>query len=74
MSSLRPKKPPLYSSDEDSSGGTLRLVTMVSSGTVELSMLTISNYHEWSLVRKMSLGALGLWQAVEVEKVDHHKD
>jgi hypothetical protein len=74
MSSLRPKKPPLYSSDEDSSGGALRLVTMVSSGTVELSMLTISNYHEWSLVRKMSLGALGLWQAVEVEKVDHHKD
>jgi hypothetical protein len=74
MSSLGPKKSPLGSSDEDSSGGALRLVTVVSTGTVKLPMLMRSNYHDWLLIMKMSLEALGLWEAVEVDMADHCKD
>jgi hypothetical protein len=74
MSSLGPKKPPLCSGDEDSSGGAPRPVTMASTSTVELLMLTRSNYHDWSLVMKVSLDALGLWEVVEVDKADHCRD
>jgi hypothetical protein len=74
MSSLGPKKPPLGSGDEDSSGGAPRPVTVASTGTVELPMLTKSNYNDWSLVMKVSLEALGLWEAVEADKADHRED
>jgi hypothetical protein len=37
-------------------------------------MLMSSNYHDWSLIMKVSLEALGLWEAVEVDKADHHED
>jgi hypothetical protein len=47
---------------------------MASTNTIELSMLMRSNYHDWSLVKKVSLEALGLWEAVEVDKADHRKD
>jgi hypothetical protein len=74
MSSLGSKKPSLRSDDEDNSGSAPRLVTVVSTSTVELPMLMSSNYHDWSLVMKVSLEALGLWEAVEVDKADHHED
>ncbi|KAL6600448.1 hypothetical protein ACP70R_045248 [Stipagrostis hirtigluma subsp. patula] len=66
-----PKKP-------DDKGGVLspvaveRVVTF--GGTVELPMLTATNYHVWSLVMKVSLEALGLWHAVELDKVDRRED
>jgi hypothetical protein len=67
MSSLGPKKPPLGSGDEDSPSGALRPVTVASADTVELLMLMRSNYHDWSLIMKVSLEALGLWEAVEAD-------
>jgi hypothetical protein len=46
----------------------------VTGGTVELPVLTRSNYHEWSLVMKVSLEALGLWDAVVSGSVDRSED
>ncbi|WVZ51861.1 hypothetical protein U9M48_002964 [Paspalum notatum var. saurae] len=60
------------SSPPETSAATER--TTVSSGAVELPMLTRTNYHEWSLVMKVSLEALGLWKAVESEKVERRDD
>ncbi|WVZ93640.1 hypothetical protein U9M48_039605 [Paspalum notatum var. saurae] len=48
--------------------------TAMTSGAVELPMLTKTNYHKWSLVMKVSLEALGLWKAVESEKVERQDD
>ncbi|WVZ92074.1 hypothetical protein U9M48_038168 [Paspalum notatum var. saurae] len=56
----------------ESSGAAGR--TAVTSGAVELPMLTRTNYHKWSLVMKVSLEALGLWKAVESEKVERQDD
>lgn len=47
---------------------------MVHSGAVELPMLTRTNYQVWSLVMKVSLEALGLWGAVESDKVERRDD
>jgi hypothetical protein len=47
---------------------------VLNSGAVELPLLTKSNYHEWSLVMKVSLEAMELWDAVEVDCKDHAKD
>ncbi|WVZ93291.1 hypothetical protein U9M48_039285 [Paspalum notatum var. saurae] len=48
--------------------------TAMTSGAVELPMLTRTNYHEWSLVMQVSLEALGLWKVVETEKVERRDD
>jgi hypothetical protein len=74
MLSLGPKKLPLGSDDEDSLSGALCLVTVASGGTIELLMLMRSNYHDWSLVMKVSLEELGLWEAVEADKAEHRED
>ncbi|CAN6286494.1 unnamed protein product [Urochloa humidicola] len=74
MSSLGLKKPRLDLSGEDGSGSSLRPVAVASAGTVELPMLTRANYHDWSLVMKVSLEALGLWDAVEAAKPEHRED
>jgi hypothetical protein len=47
---------------------------VVGAGSVELSMLTRSNYHDWLLVMQVSLEALGLWDAVESDKVERRDD
>ncbi|KAL6639641.1 hypothetical protein ACP70R_023372 [Stipagrostis hirtigluma subsp. patula] len=46
----------------------------VTGGTVELPLLTRSNYTEWSLVMQVSLEALGLWAAVEKGGVERRED
>jgi hypothetical protein len=74
MLSLGPKNPSLGSDDEDSLSGALCLVTVASGGTIELLMLMRSNYHDWSLIMKVSLEALGLWEAVEADKAEHRED
>ncbi|WVZ50882.1 hypothetical protein U9M48_002089 [Paspalum notatum var. saurae] len=43
-------------------------------GVVEVPLLTRGNYHEWSLVMKVSLEALGLWHVVETDKVERRDD
>jgi hypothetical protein len=49
-------------------GEVSRPVMVVS--TVKLPVLTRTNYHDWSLVMQVSSDALGLWCAVEVDKVE----
>ncbi|WVZ88310.1 LOW QUALITY PROTEIN: hypothetical protein U9M48_034846 [Paspalum notatum var. saurae] len=48
--------------------------TAGTNGAIELPMLTRANYHEWSLVMQVSLEALGLWKAVQSEKVERQDD
>ncbi|WVZ88962.1 hypothetical protein U9M48_035429, partial [Paspalum notatum var. saurae] len=43
-----------------------RIIT--STNSVELPLLTKSNYHEWALVMQVSLEAMELWDAVEAER------
>ncbi|KAL6905380.1 hypothetical protein ACP4OV_002981 [Aristida adscensionis] len=45
-----------------------------SAGTIELPLLTKSNYHEWSLVMQVCLEAMGLWGAVESSKAQRRED
>jgi hypothetical protein len=58
------------------SGGSPQTVAVerVTGGTVELSLLTKSNYTEWCLVMQVSLEALGLWSVVETGKGEHRED
>ncbi|WVZ56302.1 hypothetical protein U9M48_006852 [Paspalum notatum var. saurae] len=58
---------------ESSKGGAVAVECAVA-GAVELPLLTRANYHEWSLVMQVSLEALGLWDAVESDKVERRDD
>ncbi|KAL6649615.1 hypothetical protein ACP70R_013839 [Stipagrostis hirtigluma subsp. patula] len=64
--------------DDDKKGGVSSPVAaervIANSGAVELPLLTKTNYHEWSLVMQVSLEALGLWHAVESDKVERRED
>ncbi|WVZ83513.1 hypothetical protein U9M48_030655 [Paspalum notatum var. saurae] len=58
-----------------SGGGAAGERVIATAGVVELSVLTRTNYHEWSLVMQVSLEALGLWDAVKSgDKVKRHED
>ena len=59
---------------DDGRGEPSRLVAVASAGSVEVPMLTRVNYHDWSLVMQVSLEALGLWDAVESDKVERRDD
>ncbi|KAL6633643.1 hypothetical protein ACP70R_026314 [Stipagrostis hirtigluma subsp. patula] len=74
--SSTPKTPVTGDKKGETSGGAPRTVAAerVTGGTVELPMLTKSNYHEWSLVMKVSLEALGLWAAVETGDAENRED
>jgi hypothetical protein len=58
------------------SGGLSQTVAAerVTGGTVELPLLTKSNYTEWCLVMQVSLEALGLWSVVETGKGERRED
>ncbi|XP_072146608.1 uncharacterized protein [Setaria viridis] len=71
MSSLGPKKPRI---DDDGSSSSPRPVVVASATTIELPLLTKTNYHEWSLVMQVSLEAMELWDAVEVVCKERAKD
>ncbi|KAL6622998.1 hypothetical protein ACP70R_032877 [Stipagrostis hirtigluma subsp. patula] len=45
-----------------------------SGGAIELPMLTTTNYHVWSSVMHVCMEALGLWGAVETDKVERRED
>lgn len=66
-----PKTP---KSGDCSGGGAAGERVTAHAGTVELPVLTRTNYHEWSLVMQVSLEALGLWHAVETDKVERRDD
>jgi hypothetical protein len=72
MSSPNPRTPPCGGSNEDSLGRASCTVAVTGAGSVELP--TRSNYHDWSLVTQVSLEALGLWDAVESDKVERRDD
>lgn len=59
--------------DSSNSGAAVERV-IANSGAVELPLLTRTNYHEWSLVMRVSLEALGLWDTVEKDKLEHRED
>jgi hypothetical protein len=58
------------------SGGLSQTVAAerVTGGTVELPLLTKSNYTKWCLVMQVSLEALGLWSVVETSKGERRED
>jgi hypothetical protein len=58
------------------SGGSPQTVAAerVTGGTVELPLLTKSNYTEWCLVMQVSLEALGMWSVVETGKGERRED
>lgn len=47
---------------------------IANSGAVELPLLIKTNYYEWSLVMQVSLEVVGLWYAVELDKVERRED
>jgi hypothetical protein len=58
-----------------SSGGTPHSVAAERvTDTVELPLLTKSNYTEWCLVMQVSLEAMGLWSVVETGKGERRDD
>ncbi|CAN6381799.1 unnamed protein product [Urochloa humidicola] len=76
MSTLGPKKPrlDLGGDADESSSNAPRVVAVASTDTVELPLLTKANYHEWSLVMKVPLEAMELWDAVEADCKECAKD
>ncbi|WVZ83191.1 hypothetical protein U9M48_030361 [Paspalum notatum var. saurae] len=60
--------------ESSAGGGAAAERAIVTFGAVELPLLTRTNYHEWSLVMQVSLEALGLWCAVETDKVERRDD
>jgi hypothetical protein len=58
------------------SGGSPQTIAAerVTGGTVELPLLTKSNYTEWCLVMQVSLEVLGLWSVVETDKGERRED
>jgi hypothetical protein len=63
-------------SNKGSSGGApcSGVVERVAAGTLEFPTLAKGNYHEWALVMKVNLEALGLWNAVESGSVERRED
>jgi hypothetical protein len=47
---------------------------VLNTGTVELQLLTKTNYHLWSMVMQVSLEAMELWDVVEAASKDRVKD
>jgi hypothetical protein len=72
MSAPIPMTPHCGGSNGDNLGEASCTVTVANTSSIELPMLTRSNYHDWSLVMQVSLEALGLWGAVESDKVERH--
>jgi hypothetical protein len=50
------------------------MVERAAAGTLEFPTLAKGNYHEWALVMKVNLEAMGLWNAVESSSVERRKD
>jgi hypothetical protein len=42
--------------------------------SVSLLILSHTNYHEWVLMMKVNLEAMGLWSAVQSSNVEHRED
>jgi hypothetical protein len=74
MSSPSTQMPYRGGSNKGSLGEASCTVAVASVGSVELPMLTRSNNHDWSLVMRMSLEALGLWDAMLVDKAEQRDD
>jgi hypothetical protein len=49
-------------------------VERAAAGTLEFPTLAKGNYHEWALVMKVNLEAMGLWNAVESGSVERRED
>ncbi|WVZ58939.1 hypothetical protein U9M48_009154 [Paspalum notatum var. saurae] len=60
--------------DASSSRGAVAERVVASTNSVELPLLTSSNYQEWALVMKVSLEALELWDAVAATCAERAKD
>jgi hypothetical protein len=71
--STPPKMPDI---NKGSSGGApcSGVVEHVTAGMLEFPTLAKGNYHEWALVMKVNLEAMGLWDAVESGSVEQRKD
>jgi hypothetical protein len=50
------------------------MVERAAASTLEFPTLTKGNYHEWALVMKVNLEAMGLWNAVESGSVERRED
>jgi hypothetical protein len=69
--------PPETPKSKKGSAGTAPCPVMVeraAASTLEFLTLVKGNYHEWALVMKVNLEAMGLWNAVESGSVERRED
>jgi hypothetical protein len=50
------------------------MVERAAAGTLEFPTLAKGNYHEWALMMKVNLEAMGLWNVVESSSVERRED